>query len=100
MAIALISKPRILIVDGAFDGLDADASQLACKLIEQHCLINQATAIVCASKMTEDLRKIATHVCTVGNRLSKTFFTSFETPNTIPRSKSDLIDVKQLAQHK
>lgn len=74
IAIALIGKPKVLIIDGAFDGLDSDSVKLVCSLLELACKKWRSAVLVGVPLMPDDLKRISTNIATINRKRGKEFF--------------------------
>jgi ABC-type multidrug transport system ATPase subunit len=66
IAIALLGRPKALIMDGAFDGLDLTNRELVCKLLKTATLEWGSAVLVVVSSISEALHKLSA-ACLNGN---------------------------------
>ena len=59
IAIALLGRPKALIIDGAFDGLDTTNRGLVCKLLKTATLEWGSAVLVVVSSLSEALHKLS-----------------------------------------
>lgn len=59
IAIALLGRPKTIIIDGAFDGLDSAAARQVCSLLQTACSEWKSAVLVGVSVPTDELIAIS-----------------------------------------
>ena len=78
IAIAMIGKPRILIIDGAFDGLDEESIKIVCKMLLKARENWRSSVLVGVSILMDELKFISSVIGTIDPKRGKSFFQSLD----------------------
>ena len=74
IAIALLGKPKVLIIDGAFDGLDSESIKLVCQMLQLACKNWNSAVLVGVAILNEELKRISTEVAVINRKRGDEFF--------------------------
>ena len=64
IATAMIGKPKVLIIDGAFDGLDKQNIEIVCRMLEIACKNWRSAVLVGVSLIPNELKSISSKILT------------------------------------